>query len=125
MAAARTLHRELEFLMSWPPNAPPSADGVYLQGFLDCLYEDAAGKLHLVDYKTHRVTARDAAAAAEPYRGQLGVYALAAERILGRAPDELVVCFLRTGAEHVVSWNDDVRRSVIEFISSQIAERHS
>lgn len=125
IAKAQSLHRELEFVISWPPEKPPRTDGLYLQGFLDCLYEDDAGRLHLVDYKTHRVTSKNAAVAAEPYRGQLGVYALATERILGRPPDELVVCFLRTGAEHVVSWNDDVRRETIRHIQSAFAERPS
>jgi ATP-dependent helicase/nuclease subunit A len=121
IAAAPQLYREMEFLLSWPLDRPPTPDSPYLQGFLDCLYEDAAGRLHLVDYKSHREV-RDAAVAAERYRSQLSIYALAVERILGRAPDELVVCFLQTGAEHTFKWNAAVRRDVVDSITGALSE---
>jgi ATP-dependent helicase/nuclease subunit A len=123
LAKARNLYRELEFLMTWLPGAPPRPEAPVLQGFLDCLYDDDLGKLRLVDYKTHRVDARNATAAAEAYRGQLGIYALATEQILGRAPDELVVSFIQTGVEQAFSWNDEARRRVIAEIDAALKAR--
>jgi ATP-dependent exoDNAse (exonuclease V) beta subunit len=118
LAKARRLYRELEFVMAWPLDKKPMPDAPYLQGFIDCLYEDDSGRLRLVDYKTHRVEAKHAAAAAEPYREQLGIYALATEQILGRAPDELVVSFLQSGVEQTFPWNNDARQRVIAEIDA-------
>ena len=90
LAAARTIHRELEFLLAWPPtpapggSAPHEESRRYLRGFIDCLYQDAAGDWHLLDYKTNRIAPENTAAAAGPYEMQLGIYALAAEEILGQ-----------------------------------------
>lgn len=123
LAKARRLHRELEFVLAWPLDRPPQPDAPYLQGFIDCLYEDDAGKLRLMDYKTHRVQASGGAAAAEPYRLQLGIYALATERILGRAPDELVVSFIQTGVEQTFPWNDETRQQVIAAIDAELKAR--
>jgi ATP-dependent helicase/nuclease subunit A len=46
LAAAKQVHRELEFLLVWPPNQPidSSQPTRYLQGFIDCLYQDARGR---------------------------------------------------------------------------------
>src|SRR5574340_149349 len=35
LAAAPRLHRELEFLLAWPPGAPQRG-GRYIEGFIDC-----------------------------------------------------------------------------------------
>ena len=123
LAAAKRLHRELEFVLSWPLDAPPSPDAPYLQGFVDCLYQNDAGRWCLIDYKTNRVIGGDAARAAEPYRMQLSIYALATERILGQAPDELAICFLRSGREHTLVWDDAARRAALAFISQSLANR--
>ncbi|HEY2883198.1 MAG TPA: 3'-5' exonuclease, partial [Pirellulales bacterium] len=63
LAKAKRVERELEFLLAWPPNTavettktPTKKADLYLQGFIDCLYEDAAGRWHLLDYKTNQVT---------------------------------------------------------------------
>ena len=40
---------------------------------------------------------------------QMLLYGLAAERILGVAPCELVLHFLRTGEEQAFPWNDAAR----------------
>ena len=67
---ATAVHREVEFLLAWPPGET-NGDGRYLQGFIDCLYQDAAGDWHLVDYKTNDVTAADVARVAQQYEMQL------------------------------------------------------
>jgi ATP-dependent helicase/nuclease subunit A len=120
IAAARQVHRELEFLLSWPLDKP-TTDGIYLQGFLDLLYEDAAGRWCVVDYKTHQAASANVSVAADPYKLQLAVYALAVEKILGRAPDELVLVFLRTGEEFSVPWNNAARRRAIEAVNQGLA----
>ena len=107
--------------MTWPPEAAPSPESPYLQGFLDCLYEDEAGRWHLLDYKTHRVDAAGSAKAAEPYALQLAVYSLAAERILGRTPDELTLSFLNSGAEHAVPWDAAARRRAADSITQALS----
>ena len=136
IAAAKQIHRETEFLLRPPtsankkarkdnggltaprsPQAVDIADDVYLQGFIDLLYEDAAGRWHLVDYKTHQLAAHDPAAAAAPYAAQLAIYALAVERVLGRVPDELALYFLRTGGEHALAWSDDLRTKAIDDVN--------
>ena len=61
IAAAKTVHRELEFLLAWPPDGT-TGDGRYLQGFFDCVYQDASGGWHLVDYKTNNISAAEVAA---------------------------------------------------------------
>ena len=114
MASAREMHRELEFLLAWPFDGGSAAQGVsaephYLQGFIDCLYCDAEGRWRLVDYKT-------SGAHAERYELQLFVYAMAVERILRQSPDELVLCFLRSGQEHRAAWNDAARRRAMELV---------
>ncbi len=117
IAVAKAIYRELEFLLAWPPH---SAGRLYLQGFIDCLYQDAQGKWHLLDYKTNRVAPDAVETAAKPYQMQLGVYALAVEHILGQPPVELVVSFLRPAAEHRFEWNDALRQRTAEQVTMAI-----
>ena len=114
LAAAAELHTELEFLLAWPPGSK-DPEGQCLQGFIDCIYRDAAGGWHLIDYKTNRVTAEEVAqVAVENYQMQMLVYGMAAERILGRPPVELAICFLRPGEEYYFTWDESagVGRSI-------------
>ena len=115
MAAATETHRELEFLLAWPPGAA-SPQGRYLQGFIDCLYRGPSGPWRLVDYKTNRVTEDTLSATAGRYEMQMLVYALAAETILGSPPAELVLCFLRPGLEHRFAWDAAARQRVVELV---------
>jgi len=121
LAAAAEVYRELEFLLPWPPGTRKPQEK-YVQGFIDCLYRDAAGEWHLIDYKTNRVTPKTLAATAARYEMQMLVYALAAERTLGVPPVELALCFLRTGDEHRFPWDDAARARVIETVGRAIAE---
>jgi ATP-dependent helicase/nuclease subunit A len=120
MARADEIEREVEFILAWPP-AAVGGDGSYLRGFIDCLYQDPDGRLILLDYKTDNITAADVPRAAERYAMQLYVYAIAAERALGRSPDDLVVHFLRPGVERVFEWNDENRGAAVEMVSHAIA----
>ena len=143
MAAAAELHAELEFLLPWPPgdaasgatagssssacepgDADRGPDPRYLQGFIDCLYRDAAGDWHLVDYKTNRASAETLAGVAAGYEMQMLLYALATEQILGRPPVELVLCFLRPGLEHRFAWDDAARQRVRALVDGAIASHN-
>ena len=69
-------------------------ESLVLRGQIDLWFEDRAGTV-LVDYKTDRVDAAGAPARAEKYGQQLRLYALALERLDGRAPREAYIYFLR------------------------------
>jgi len=120
MAASGTVHRELEFLLAWPPGTR-EPEPRYLQGYIDCLYRDAAGRWVVLDYKTNRVTASSVGAVAAGYEMQMLLYALAVERILGEPPADLVLHFLRLGAEHHFTWDDAARGRVEELVNRSLA----
>jgi CRISPR/Cas system-associated exonuclease Cas4 (RecB family) len=88
-----------------------------LRGQIDLWFEDR-GKTVLVDYKTDRVSAADAPARAEQYALQLRLYALALERLNGRAPDEAYVYFLRPNAAVPV----DLRPSLFDAPEAAVRE---
>lgn len=113
---AAAVHRELEFLLRWPPDEP--ADCRLIQGFIDCLYQDPAGRWHLIDYKTNRVTAADVPKLAAKYELQMSLYAMAAEEVLGASLATLTLCFLQPGVEQEVPWNAAVRVRAIERINA-------
>jgi len=121
LAAARQVHRELEFLLAWPIDGPRS--GQFLEGFIDCLYQTPAGAWRLLDYKSNRVTAATMAQVAAEYEMQMLLYALATQRILGQWPEELVLCFLRPGLEYHFPCGPDSARRAIELITSAIQPR--
>jgi ATP-dependent helicase/nuclease subunit A len=125
IAAAKSVHRELEFLLAWPPDGTGTdgdgdGDGRYLQGFFDCLYQDAQGGWHLVDYKTNDVTAGEVASEADRYELQMLVYAMALERALGVPPVELALHFLRPGVEHIFKWNDAARKRCVQLVDDAL-----
>lgn len=123
IAQARTFRREVEFLLPWmhkrgresfphadiaalPIKTPDPFSGVYLHGYIDCLYQDAHGAWHLVDYKSNHVSPDGVPAAAEHYALQMFVYREACRRALGVAPVECVLYFLRPGREFAFEFND-------------------
>jgi RecB family exonuclease len=92
-----------------------------LQGYIDCLYRDAAGAWHIVDYKTNRVSAAQVARAARQYEMQMLLYAVAAESILGVRPQSLVLHFLQPGVEHEVAFNASARERLTQYLNDAIA----
>jgi ATP-dependent helicase/nuclease subunit A len=120
LADAKAVHREIEFLLSWPPEAP-AADGTRMQGVIDCLYQDSAGDWHLVDYKTNETAAENVADAAAAYRVQMLVYAMALERTWGRPPASLRLYFLRPELEFTVPFGPDDRQFAIDQVNQGIA----
>ena len=120
LATANQLQREIEFLLPWPPG---ESTGQYFRGYIDCLYQDAAGTWRIVDYKTNDVSTADTAHITKRYELQLYVYALAAEQALGTPPKELVLELLRPGIEHVIPWTPKTRGKAIDMITAALVIR--
>jgi ATP-dependent helicase/nuclease subunit A len=85
-ARASRVEREFDFLMA--------VEGLVLRGQIDLWFEEG-GETVIVDYKTDTVNAVEAHQRAQDYFMQLRLYALAVERITGRAPDRAWLHFLR------------------------------
>jgi ATP-dependent helicase/nuclease subunit A len=121
LAEAPAVHREVEFLLAWPPGHS-NGKAAYIRGYIDCLYQGSAGSWHIADYKTDQVSLADMPRIAARYEMQLYAYAMAAERALGRPPADLTLHFLRLGKQHVLPWNDASRRRAIEVLDQSIRE---
>jgi ATP-dependent exoDNAse (exonuclease V) beta subunit len=130
---ARALHRELEFLLAWPPGAegaPPAGQKnasapLRLQGFIDCLVQDASGDWSVVDFKTNHITTAEVPTVAMQYEPQMMLYALAVEEILGQSPKRLTLHFLHPGVEHNFTWNAAARKNTIAQITAALASAAS
>jgi ATP-dependent exoDNAse (exonuclease V) beta subunit len=120
IAESGQAHRELEFLLAWPPGAR-EPEPRYLQGFIDCLYQDAAGRWVVLDYKTNRVTESTVEEVAAEYEMQMLLYALAVEQIFESAPAELLLLFLRPGVEYRFAWDAAARERVVELVNQALA----
>jgi ATP-dependent helicase/nuclease subunit A len=120
LATATAVHREIDFLLAWPPGEP-NTTGRYIQGVIDCLYQDDAGHWHIADFKTNDVSTAKVPQEARQYELQLYAYAIAIERTLGQSPKELVLHFLRPGVEHIIPWNDTARAKAIQTVTEAIA----
>ncbi len=128
LAAAKSIHTEVEFLLPRQTAAPAelfatgSSEPLYFQGFLDLLYQNAAGEWWIVDYKTNMVPG-DAAGyrkLVEEYRPQLSIYALAVEEALGGPPAGMVLHFLRTGQEEVFPWDAKARAEMETWLAQSL-----
>jgi ATP-dependent helicase/nuclease subunit A len=117
LSRARAVRREIEFVLAWPPFGD-YFHGRYLQGRLDCLYQDERGRWWLLDYKSNRIDRRDVSQAVERYELQMLAYALACERVLG---EPLAACgleLLDPGIEYCFTWDEAARRRGIERITA-------
>ena len=83
-------------------------DAVVLEGIIDLLYEDDAGELVILDYKTDRVA--DAAAIPakmDNYKWQGAAYAAAIERATGQTVKAVQFLFIRADAVQTVDdWRE-------------------
>ncbi len=101
-------YRELPFTAAIPandifPGAPELTDErVLVQGVIDCMWEEADGRLVLVDFKTDAVAGEPTAEAierlADRYREQIRLYARAVQAIWKRPVDECYLYFFAAGA---------------------------
>ena len=113
LRSAKKLYREFRFNSRLPAENFTSQEekksayknvDLLVQGVIDCIIEDENGDIHLVDYKTDRLP-REALAdkciaekiMREKHSLQLSYYALAAEKIFGKAPKTLSVYSLALG----------------------------
>jgi ATP-dependent exoDNAse (exonuclease V) beta subunit len=85
-ARASRVEREFDFLMS--------VEDLVVRGQVDLWFIEG-GELVIVDYKTDAVAAAQAERRAQDYALQLRLYAMAVERVAGRAVDRAWVHFLR------------------------------
>ena len=113
MENAKNLYREFRFNTRLPAElftedeekkALYKGELVLVQGVIDCLIENADGSLRLVDYKTDRLTKAEledeslaAKKLSEKHSLQLSYYALAVEKIFGKAPARVEVYSLPLG----------------------------
>jgi ATP-dependent helicase/nuclease subunit A len=98
---ATRLEREFDFVLA--------IEDVVVRGQIDLWFEDA-GELVIVDYKTDKVSGVEAHQRAHDYTTQLRLYAMAVERVAGRAPDRAWLHFLRPDKAVAV----DLRPSLLE-----------
>jgi len=101
MVRAPKLWRELPFSRMLPaqqyyPGVQDSRVQIFNQGVIDVLFEEADGRLVLLDYKTDRDTAPSAVRAS--YELQLKLYSQAVAALLGRPPAEKYLYMLRDGS---------------------------
>jgi ATP-dependent helicase/nuclease subunit A len=92
MKQAAKVHRELPFTMALPahevdPEIGEAGDEhVIVQGVIDCLLEEADGRLVLIDFKTDRIAAEPSPAVIDEmkrrYEEQIRLYVRAVEQIL-------------------------------------------
>jgi ATP-dependent exoDNAse (exonuclease V) beta subunit len=86
VAAAPKVEREFDFAMA--------IEDIVVRGQIDLWFEEN-GELTIVDYKTDAVSGPEAHQRARDYELQVRLYAMAVERVTGRAPDRAWLHFLR------------------------------
>lgn len=74
-----------------------TVDGTSFEGFIDLLFEEADGKLVIVDYKTDAVSRSGIDTRMEAYRLQGAVYALLVEEVTGRPSISVEFVFAAVG----------------------------
>jgi ATP-dependent helicase/nuclease subunit A len=127
LATAKSIHTEVEFLLprltAKQTQHPNTGEPLYFQGFLDLLYQNAAGEWWIVDYKTNLVPGNTMAyrQLVESYRPQLSIYALAVEEALGGPPAGMVLHFLRTGQEEIFPWNSSARAEMETWLERSLS----
>ena len=115
MLGAKKLYRELRFNVRLPAKYFTESDEqralyndktVLVQGVIDCIIEDNNGELHLIDYKTDRLTYEERenrslgeARLRDAHTLQLSYYALAIREIFGKLPKTIGVYSLHLGSE--------------------------
>ena len=124
LASARCLLKEVDFILPGD-RINESLAGRYLEGVIDCLYQDVDENWHLLDYKTNHVTADGLSAEAQHYEMQMFVYNLACEHALGIKPVESILHFLRPGLEYTSQQTEADRSRHVQEICRAIKEMDS
>ena len=113
MREAKKLYREFRFSVMLPASLFTldeekrqllKHEKILLQGVIDCIIEDSYGKLHLIDYKTDRLTKEELSNKTlaekklrEKHSLQLSYYSLAIEKMFGRLPETARIYSLPLG----------------------------
>jgi ATP-dependent helicase/nuclease subunit A len=100
--------------------AAPIGDRL-LEGYVDLVFEDAEGRLVVVDYKTDRARSdAELDEAMTRYRLQGAAYAVALGTVLGRPVDRCVFVFARPGGavERVIDQLASAREEVLLRLAS-------
>ena len=124
MKAAKKVYREFRFNTHLPAKFFTTDEGLrkklkdeelLVQGVIDCIIEDNDGNLHLVDYKTDRLSEAELQNKTlaerklnDAHARQLSYYSLAAEKIFGKAPKSLRVYSLPLGDTVTIKKTFDV-----------------
>ncbi|MFO1022416.1 MAG: UvrD-helicase domain-containing protein [Planctomycetales bacterium] len=90
---SRRSFRELEFQLRW--DVTGEVTPWTISGTIDNLVENERGEWVIYDYKTGRLAVEDENWLRNHYRLQMGIYALAVERIVGTHPRQLRLIHLR------------------------------
>ena len=100
MKAAKRCWREQPFSLLIPASEmEPKASGqdeIFLQGTIDVFFEDAEGRIVLLDYKTDRATKPELIR--KRYQKQLDLYVRAIQEITGMKVDEKFIYCLSDGS---------------------------
>jgi CRISPR/Cas system-associated exonuclease Cas4 (RecB family) len=111
---ATHVEREFDFLMA--------IDDLVVRGQIDLWFEEG-GELAIVDYKTDAVQGPEVQQRAREYELQIKLYAMALERMTGRAPDRAFLHFLKPNAVVEVdltpSLIDSPEQTVRDFMDAQ------
>ncbi len=111
---ATHVEREFDFLIA--------IDDLVLRGKIDLWFEEG-GELAIVDYKTDAVQGPEVQERAREHALQIKLYAMAVERMTGRAPDRAFLHFLKPNAVVEVdltpSLIDSPEQTVRDFMDAQ------
>ena len=98
-------------------------EGVFIDGFIDLLYELPNGHLVVVDYKTDALRRGERVQeAAERYRLQAASYAMILQESLGKQVDRCVLLFLDPGEEVAVPRLDDAYAEIKRLLAGTTAD---
>ena len=100
LAAAKRAFREIDFVVSWPPQRAPQQAIALVTGKLDCLVQTHDGQWRIIDYKTGHVPLGDPAALFDHFSIQLVLYAEAVRSFTGKLPESI----------EIVAIGDEIRR---------------
>jgi len=103
VAQSTRVEREFDFLLA--------IEDVVLRGQIDLWFDSC-----IVDYKTDDVSPEEIPARAEAYALQLQLYAIAIERLTGKAPDTAILYFLRPNVEVAVEVTPSALANAIAIV---------
>ncbi|MDT8900527.1 UvrD-helicase domain-containing protein [Anaeroselena agilis] len=118
--AACSVRREWQFAFRLPDH--DGRESYPFTGRVDCLLDYRDGSFGIVDYKTDRVTAREAHDKAEEYAPQLALYAMAAEAAGQGTVRNARLHFLRPGVTVAVPVDEASRAAAAAALA--VACRH-